>query len=82
MCIVDVLLVGGGIMSVILGVLLYQLEFGWSMEMFEWLDVVVEESLNGWNNVGIGYLVLCELNYMFEDLDGNVQIVCVIDINE
>ena len=79
---VDVLLVGGGIMSATLGVLLHQLEPGWSMEMFERLDAVAEESSNGWNNAGTGHSALCELNYTPEDSDGNVQIARAIDINE
>lgn len=69
---VDVLLVGGGIMSIILVVWFNELELGWLMEMVECFDGVVEESFNGWNNVGIGYLVLVELNYMFEDKDGKI----------
>ena len=60
---VDVLLIGGGIMSATLGVLLRQLEPGWTMEMVERLDTVSEESSNGWNNAGTGHSALCELNY-------------------
>ncbi|WP_176516984.1 malate:quinone oxidoreductase, partial [Pseudomonas ceruminis] len=47
---VDVLLVGGGIMSSTLAVWLNELEPGWSMQMVERLDKVAEESSNGWNN--------------------------------
>lgn len=61
---IDVLLIGGGIMSVMLGIYLCELEFEWSMIMVECLEGVVQESLNGWNNVGIGYFVLMELNYI------------------
>lgn len=32
--------------------------------------------------MGIGYLVLCELNYMKEGKDGLVDIIKVIYINE
>ncbi|WP_221930411.1 malate dehydrogenase (quinone) [Paracoccus laeviglucosivorans] len=79
---VDVLLVGGGIMSATLGVLLHQLEPGWTIEMIERLDAVAEESSNGWNNAGTGHSALCELNYTPEDKDGNVQITSAININE
>src|SRR5450830_804884 len=48
---VDVLLVGGGIMSATLGVWLNELEPGWSMEMVERLDGVAQESSNVRNNV-------------------------------
>lgn len=61
---IDVLLIGGGIMSVMLGIYLCELEFEWLMIMVECLEGVVQESLNGWNNVGIGYFVLMELNYI------------------
>lgn len=44
---VDVLLVGGGIMSATLAVWLNELEPSWSMEMVERLDGVAEESSNG-----------------------------------
>src|SRR5436305_1898043 len=60
---VDVLLIGGGIMSATLGVLLRELEPGWTIEMVERLDKVAEESSNGWNNAGTGHSALCELNY-------------------
>jgi malate dehydrogenase (quinone) len=60
---VDVLLIGGGIMSSTLGVWLNELEPGWTMEMVERLDGVAEESSNGWNNAGTGHSALAELNY-------------------
>ena len=79
---VDVLLVGGGIMSATLGVWLNELEPGWSMEMVERLDGVAEESSNGWNNAGTGHSALAELNYTPEDKNGNVDISKAIEINE
>ena len=79
---VDVLLVGGGIMSSTLAVWLHELEPSWSMEMVERLDGVAEESSNGWNNAGTGHSALAELNYTPEDKDGNVNISKAIDINE
>ena len=79
---VDVLLVGGGIMSSTLAVWLNELEPSWSMEMVERLDGVAEESSNGWNNAGTGHSALAELNYTPEDKDGNVNITKAIEINE
>ncbi|MCO7522126.1 MULTISPECIES: malate dehydrogenase (quinone) [unclassified Pseudomonas] len=79
---VDVLLVGGGIMSSTLAVWLNELEPTWSMEMVERLDGVAEESSNGWNNAGTGHSALAELNYTPEDKDGNVNITKAIEINE
>ncbi|MCX4066496.1 malate dehydrogenase (quinone) [Pseudomonas sp. S1Bt30] len=79
---VDVLLIGGGIMSATLGVWLNELEPDWSMEMVERLDGVAEESSNGWNNAGTGHSALAELNYTPEDKNGNVEIPKAVEINE
>ena len=79
---VDVLLIGGGIMSATLGVWLNELEPGMSMEMIERLDGVALESSNGWNNAGTGHSALAELNYTPEDKNGNVEIPKAIEINE
>ncbi|MEE5071036.1 malate dehydrogenase (quinone) [Pseudomonas alliivorans] len=79
---VDVLMVGGGIMSATLAVWLNELEPSWSMEMVERLDGVAEESSNGWNNAGTGHSALAELNYTPEDKNGNVDISKAIEINE
>jgi malate dehydrogenase (quinone) len=79
---VDVLLVGGGIMSATLGTWLNELEPSWSMEMVERLDAVAEESSNGWNNAGTGHSALAESNYTPVDKDGKVQIAKAIEINE
>lgn len=79
---VDVLLIGGGIMSATLGVWLRELEPDWSLEMIERLDGVALESSNGWNNAGTGHSALAELNYTPEDSKGNVQINKAVEINE
>ncbi|MGJ7544499.1 malate dehydrogenase (quinone) [Variovorax sp. LT1R16] len=79
---VDVLLIGGGIMSSTLGIWLSELEPGWSMEMVERLDKVAEESSNGWNNAGTGHSALAELNYTPEDKNGKVEIAKAVEINE
>ena len=79
---VDVLLIGGGIMSATLGVWLNELEPDLSMEMVERLDGVAQESSNGWNNAGTGHSALAELNYTPEDENGKVQIAKAVEINE
>ncbi len=79
---VDVVLIGGGIMSSTLGVWLNELEPGMSMEMVERLDGVALESSNGWNNAGTGHSALAELNYTPEDKNGKVEIPKAIEINE
>ncbi|WP_455961691.1 malate dehydrogenase (quinone) [Methylorubrum aminovorans] len=79
---VDVLLIGGGIMSATLGVWLREFEPDWSLEMVERLDGVALESSNGWNNAGTGHSALAELNYTPEDSKGNIQIKKAVEINE
>ncbi len=79
---VDVLLIGGGIMSATLGIWLNELEPDWSMEMVERLPEVAEESSNGWNNAGTGHSALAELNYTPMNEDGTVNITKAIEINE
>ena len=78
---VDVLLIGGGIMSATLGVWLKELEPNWSIQMVERLDQVAMESSNGWNNAGTGHSALAELNYTPEK-NGKVEIAKAVEINE
>jgi malate dehydrogenase (quinone) len=79
---VDVVLIGGGIMSATLASLLTQLEPDWTIEVFERLGDVAQESSNPWNNAGTGHAALCELNYMPEGKDGSVDPAKAIGINE
>ncbi|MEL6063442.1 MULTISPECIES: malate dehydrogenase (quinone) [unclassified Methylobacterium] len=78
---VDVLLIGGGIMSATLGLWLNELEPTWSIQMVERLDQVALESSNGWNNAGTGHSALAELNYTPEK-NGQVEIPKAVEINE
>ncbi|TXH70849.1 MAG: malate dehydrogenase (quinone) [Thiothrix sp.] len=70
---VDVLLVGAGIMSATLGVLLKQLDPSFRLCMVEQLDDVALESTSGWNNAGTGHAAYCELNYTQQNADGTVN---------
>ncbi|GAA1613245.1 malate:quinone oxidoreductase [Leucobacter chromiireducens subsp. solipictus] len=79
---VDVVLVGGGIMSATLGTLIKQVQPDWSIEIFESQSEVATESTNAWNNAGTGHAALCELNYMPEAADGSLSPAKAIDINE
>ncbi|WP_437613734.1 malate dehydrogenase (quinone) [Erwinia sp. V71] len=79
---VDVLLIGGGVMSATLGTYLNELEPNWSIEMVERLDGVAQESSNGWNNAGTGHSALAEMNYTPENADGSVDIAKAVDISE
>ncbi|MTE22628.1 malate dehydrogenase (quinone) [Microbacterium sp. ZXX196] len=66
---VDVVLVGGGVMSATLGTLLKELQPDWKIVAFERLGDVAQESSNPWNNAGTGHAALCELNYMPDAAD-------------
>jgi malate dehydrogenase (quinone) len=79
---VDVALIGGGIMSATLAALIKQLQPDWTIEIFERLGDVAEESSNPWNNAGTGHAALCELNYMPEGKDGSLDPSKAISINE
>ncbi|GBU13187.1 malate dehydrogenase [Enterobacterales bacterium] len=79
---VDVVLIGGGIMSATLGTYLQELEPDWSIDMVERLDGVALESSNGWNNAGTGHSALAEMNYTPEKADGSIDISKAVEINE
>ena len=79
---VDVVLIGGGIMSATLGTLLHRLQPEWKIVVLERLSEVAEESSNAWNNAGTGHAALCELNYMPPAADGSVDPAKAISINE
>ena len=78
---VDVVLIGGGVMSATLGSLLQQLEPEWSITVLEALPQVAQESSNPWNNAGTGHSALCELNYSPEK-NGVIDITNAVKINE
>ncbi|MFN8325822.1 MAG: malate:quinone oxidoreductase [Flavobacteriaceae bacterium] len=66
----DVVLIGAGIMSATLGVLLKQLNPSLSITIFERLDKPALESSDAWNNAGTGHSAFCELNYTPEKENG------------
>ncbi|WP_196157434.1 malate dehydrogenase (quinone) [Reinekea sp. G2M2-21] len=78
---VDVLLVGGGVMSATLGVLLKQLDPSISMLMVEKNEKVALESSDGWNNAGTGHAAYCELNYTPMMPDGSIDTQKAVNIN-
>jgi malate dehydrogenase (quinone) len=78
----DAILIGAGIMSATLGVLLKELAPDWNITVFERLEVAGEESSNERNNSGTGHAALCEMNYTIEQPDGNINIDAAIKINE
>ncbi|WES64713.1 malate dehydrogenase (quinone) [Microbacter sp. GSS18] len=79
---VDVVLIGGGIMSATLGTLISELQPDWKIHVYERLSDVAMESSNAWNNAGTGHAALCELNYMPAGPDGELDPAKAIAINE
>ncbi|RYE29447.1 MAG: malate:quinone oxidoreductase [Sphingobacteriaceae bacterium] len=78
----DVILIGAGIMSATLGVMLKELDPNLTIQIFERLDSAAAESSDAWNNAGTGHSAFCELNYTPEKPDGSVEIVKAIKIAE
>lgn len=76
----DVVLIGAGIMSATLGILLKKLQPDWTIEIFERLDKIAGESSDAWNNAGTGHSAFCELNYTPELADGSIDIAKAIKI--
>lgn len=77
----DVLLIGAGIMSATLGVMLRELDPSLSIEVHEVLAKEAQESSNAWNNAGTGHAALCEMNYTPELPDGSIDIAEAVEVN-
>jgi malate dehydrogenase (quinone) len=70
---VDVVLIGAGIMSATLGMMLKALQPNVTIAIYERLDQVAAESSDAWNNAGTGHSAFCELNYTPELPDGSIE---------
>ena len=70
----DIVLIGAGIMSATLGVLLKALDPSLTIAGYERLDAVAAESSDAWNNAGTGHSAFCELNYTPQRPDGSIDI--------
>lgn len=70
----DIVLIGGGIMSVTLAAMLHQLDPKLDIAIFERLGRFAKESSAAWNNAGTGHSAYCELNYTPEGPDGTIDI--------
>jgi malate dehydrogenase (quinone) len=77
----DVILVGAGIMSATLAVILKQLDPSLKVEIYEVLGGEAQESSNAWNNAGTGHAALCELNYTPQKSDGSIDISKALEVN-
>ena len=77
----DVVLIGAGIMSATLAVILKELDPKLKIEIHEILGSEAQESSNAWNNAGTGHAALCELNYTPQRADGSVDISQALKVN-
>src|ERR1700730_12231612 len=77
----DAVLVGAGIMSATLAVMLKELDPSLNIEIHEVLGSAAQESSNAWNNAGTGHAALCELNYTPQKIDGSIDIKKALEVN-
>jgi malate dehydrogenase (quinone) len=77
----DVVLIGAGIMSATLAVILKELDPSLKIEIYEVLDSEAQESSDAWNNAGTGHAALCELNYTPQKSDGSIDITKALEVN-
>jgi len=68
----EFVLIGGGIMSATLAILLFEKFPGKKITIIEKLPQMAEESSEAWNNAGTGHAGNCELNYTPEK-DGKID---------
>ena len=78
---IDAVLVGAGIMSATLAVILKELDPSMNIVIYEVLGSEAQESSNAWNNAGTGHAALCELNYTPEKSDGSIDISKALQVN-
>lgn len=78
----DFTLIGAGIMSATLAVLIKELMPDAQINIYERLDRVAAESSDAWNNAGTGHSAFCELNYTPMREDGSVDISKALKISE
>jgi len=76
----NVILIGAGIMSSTLAMLMKRLEPEWDITILERAPKPGQESSNVWNNAGTGHEALCELNYTPEEADGNINTDKAVEI--
>lgn len=78
----DVVLIGAGIMSATLGVMLKELDPKLKIHVLERLTEIAGESSDAWNNAGTGHAGLCELNYTPERADGRIDLTKALKVDE
>lgn len=78
----NIVLIGAGIMSATLGVLLKTLIPDSTITILERLDRAGSESSDAWNNAGTGHSAFCELNYTPLKPNGEVDLTKALRISE
>ncbi len=78
----EIVLIGGGVMSLTLAMILKELDSSLNIAVYEKLEDVALESSMVWNNAGTGHQALCELNYTPENADGSIQTTKAFAINQ
>ncbi|MCH2035550.1 MAG: malate dehydrogenase (quinone) [Puniceicoccaceae bacterium] len=77
----DVILIGSGIISATLGVVLKQLDPSITIQLYEASEHLSSEASNAWHNAGTGHAGLCELSYTPNyGEDGDVDVSKAIEI--
>lgn len=76
----NIILIGAGIMSATLGILLKRLMPQCNIKVFERMDSIAAESSDAMNNAGTGHSAYCELNYCPILEDGSIDIQKAIHI--
>ncbi len=70
----NITLIGAGIMSATLAIMLKKLIPNAQIAIYERLDKIGAESSDAWNNAGTGHSAFCELNYTPEKENGEIDI--------
>ncbi len=70
----DAIMIGAGIMSATVAMMLKELEPDTTITVFERLGEAARESTDAWNNAGTGHSAFCELNYTPQKGRGKVDI--------
>lgn len=70
----DAILIGAGIMSATIAMMLKELEPDISIVVYERLSEAARESSDAWNNAGTGHSAFCELNYTPQRGRGKIDI--------
>jgi malate dehydrogenase (quinone) len=78
----NITLIGAGIMSATLAIILKKLMPKTHIDIYERLDRIGAESSDAWNNAGTGHSAFCELNYTPEKENGEIDIEKALRISQ